>query len=342
MVTIKDLANMANVSPSTVANVLHGRKDRVSKETREKIEELIKQTNYTSNMAARILGNSYSRIIGVIISWARREEQNITQDPFFAEIIGALEQQIRENGYYMMLYTSAGVEESLRMAASWNIEGLIVLGCLTDDCVPFINGTDRPVVFIDAYFNGAGLRYGNVGFQDFRGAQIMTEYLIGQGHRRIAFLADGAPPMGADYERLQGYKCALNKHGVEYNDGNYIAISHRREERHALLRALLKGRLSVYTALFFSSDFYAVDTMNLLLDDGIDVPGQISVCGFDDNILAAQCRPKLTTVKQDVSKKARIATDLLMRLIREPNVELSEIQLEASITVRESVSHIPR
>jgi LacI family transcriptional regulator len=166
---------------------------------------------------------------------------------------------------------------------------------------------------------------------------MMTEYLIGQGHRKIAFLADGAPPMGADYERLEGYKAAMKKNGIDFDTSSYIAISHRREERHSLLRALLKGRLSVYTALFFSSDFYAVDTMNLLLDEGVDVPGQVSVCGFDDNILASQCRPKLTTIKQDVSKKARIATDLLMRLIREPNVELSEIKLEASLIVRESV-----
>ncbi|MDR1643090.1 MAG: LacI family transcriptional regulator [Clostridiales bacterium] len=340
MVTIKEIAAMAGVSPSTVANVLHGRTEKVSKATFEKVRMLLAETNYTSNMAARILGNYDSRIIGVIVTWARRDEQNIAQDPFFAEIIGKLEQNIRESGYYMMLYTSASVDEALKMAASWNIEGLIVLGCLADDCAAFVKGTNMPIVFIDAYFHDDGLTYGNVGFQDFRGAFMMTEYLVSQGHKRMAFLADGAPPMGADFERLKGFKASLQKNDLAFQAGDYIPISHRREERHALLRSLLKGRLMGFSALFFSSDFYAVDAMNLLQDEGVKVPGEMSVCGFDDNILAIQSRPKLTTVRQDVSKKASLATDLLIRQIKGKRVDSLEIQLEASLSIRESIGRV--
>jgi LacI family transcriptional regulator len=340
LVTIKEIAKMAGVSPSTVANVLHGRTQKVSKATFEKVRILLAEKNYTSNMAARILGSYDSRIIGVIVTWARRDEQNIAQDPFFAEIIGALEHCIRDGGYYMMLYTSASVDEALRMATSWNIEGLIVLGCLADDCAAFVNGTKMPIVFIDSYFHSDGLRYSNVGFQDFKGAFLMTEYLINQGHKRVAFLADGAPPMGADLERLKGFKSALKKHGVAFQEGDYIPISHRREERHALLRSLLKKRLTVYSALFFSSDFYAVDAMNLLEDEGVKIPDTMSICGFDDNILALLCRPKLTTVHQDASKKASLATDLLIRLIKGGRVDSRDIRLEASLGIRESVGRV--
>jgi LacI family transcriptional regulator len=240
----------------------------------------------------------------------------------------------------MMLYTSASVDEALRMATSWNIEGLIVLGCLADDCTSFVKGTKMPIVFIDSYFHDDGLRYSNIGFQDFRGAFLMTEYLINQGHKRIAFFADGAPPMGADSERLKGFKASLKKHEVTFQEGDYIPISHRREERHAHLRSLLKTRLAEYSALFFSSDFYAVDAMNLLEDEGIKIPGTTSICGFDDNILALLCRPKLTTVHQDASKKARLATDLLIRLIKGGRVDSREIQLEASLSMRESVGRV--
>jgi LacI family transcriptional regulator len=337
MVTIKDIAKIANVSPSTVANVLHGRTAKMSKATYEKVRILLAENNYTVNMGSRLLRSCASRIIGIVMMWARRDEQNITQDPFFAEMIGALEQSIRENGYYMMLYTAASVEESLKLAASWNIEGFIVLGCLEHDCGKFLKGADRPMVFVDAYFHGNDGHYANIGFQDYIGAFMMTEYLIAQGHKKIAFLADGAPPMGADFERLNGYRAALEKNALRPEERDYIPISHRREERHATLRLFLKKQLGVYSAMFFSSDFYAVDAMNLLSDEGVTVPDGLSVCGFDDNVFSVQCRPKLTTVHQDVSKKARLAVDLLLRLIKGERVDAREIQLEAALVIRASV-----
>ena len=135
MVTIKDMAEMAGVAPTTVSNVLHGRTKKMSKETLARVQKVIDECQYVTNMGARLLANYGSRIIGVIISYGRREEQNAIQDPFFSEVIGALEKEIRLNGYFMMLYTSGNVEESLKIASSWNIEGLVVLG--DADCGDF-------------------------------------------------------------------------------------------------------------------------------------------------------------------------------------------------------------
>jgi len=153
MITIKDIADKAGVSPTTVSNVLHGRTEKVSKDTLEYVQKIIEESNYVSNMGARLIANYGSRIIGVIMMYGSRNEKNALQDPFFSEIVGALEREIRNSQYYMMLYTSAGVEESLKLALAWNIEGLIVLGAQADDCRRLKENISIPIVFIDCYFN---------------------------------------------------------------------------------------------------------------------------------------------------------------------------------------------
>ena len=95
----------------------------------KKVQDVIDRSNYVSNMGARVLANYGSRIIGVIMNYDRRAENNALSDPFYGTIVGALEKEIREHGYYMMLYMAGSIEETVRLASSWNIEGLVALGC---------------------------------------------------------------------------------------------------------------------------------------------------------------------------------------------------------------------
>ena len=340
MITIKQIAEIAGVSPSTVSHVLNGRVNKMSRQTRERVEQTLRENNYISNMAGHLFGGS-SRIIGVILTYARRSEVNVAQAPFFSEIIGALEHEIRTSGYYMMLYTSGDVDEGLRIAASWNVEGLVVLGALAHDCTRYMESTDTPIVFIDSYFNNDGKAYVNIGLHDKNGAYMMTKHLITQGHQRIAFLADGSPPMGVDYERREGFFSALKDYGLPANEDQYLYISHRSAERHAFLSAFLEEKLRGFTALFFASDFYAVDSMNYFQDCGLRVPKHVSVCGFDDSILSVQCRPKLTTVHQTVSQKATYAVAQLLRILRKENIDPKIIRLKVSLKIRDSVGRIP-
>ena len=167
MITIKDMAEIAGVSPTTVANVLHGRTKKMSKETLKKVQDVIDQSHYVSNMGARVLANYGSRIIGVIMNYDRRAENNAMADPFYGTIVGALEKEIREHGYYMMLYMAGSVEETVRLASSWNIEGLVALGCRAEDVQKMKEQLKMPVVFIDSYFENQDCY--NVGLDDFGG-----------------------------------------------------------------------------------------------------------------------------------------------------------------------------
>ncbi|MDR1787193.1 MAG: LacI family transcriptional regulator [Treponema sp.] len=341
MVTIKQIARLAGVSSSTVVNVLHGRSGKAGVETSERVRQVLRETNYVPNMGARILKTRGSRLIGVVLTWSRRAEQNAVQDPFYGELIGALEQEIRAAGYFMLLYTALNAEECMKMAGSWNVEALILLGCQKDDCSRLMRSAALPIVFIDAYFNDDGLPYTCVGLEDRKGSFMLTEYLIARGHTRIAFLADKAPPEGTDHERLEGFRAAMRKHGLPAGGADFISISYKQEERRAFLRAFANGRARHYSALCFSSDFYAVDALVTFYDEGILVPRDISICGFDGNIFASQCRPRLTTVKQNVTEKAVIAAAQALRLIHKEQSGANIIRLGVALAEGESVRAMP-
>jgi LacI family transcriptional regulator len=249
----------------------------------------------------------------------------------------ALEQEIHSNGYFMMLYISVNIEESVRMAHSWNAEGIIVVGGTADESQRLMQSTQVPLVFIDGYFHNDGLPYINAGLCDYEGSFMMTEYLISQGHRRIAFLANMERPFGVDEERLRGYKAALHTHDIPFTPADYIPISDRLHERHAQLTSLLHSDFHRYTALFFVSDYLAADSISFLYDNGVRVPEDLSVCGFDDNLFASTMRPALTTVHQDVSLKAVHAVRQALRLIRKEPLEEHDIRLPVSLRIRDSV-----
>ena len=294
MVSIKKIAEVAGVSPSTVSNVLQGRFHKMKADTLERVRRVIRDHNYISNMSGRTLGRHGSRIIAVVMDYQRRDELNALQHPFFGEILGALEHEIRNAGYFMMLYISAGVEESLRMAASWDAEGIIATGCNEDNCRKFIEGAEKlgiPMVFIDAYYEG-GSGFFNVGLHDRQGGFMMADYLAGLGHKRIAFLADMSQPEGVDvdYERRAGCGAALAGQGCSFSREDFVHISYHPGERRDLLRCFIRDRLAGYSALFFASDYLAADSINILHDEGIRVPEDVSVAGFDDKKTRSFCR----------------------------------------------------
>jgi LacI family transcriptional regulator len=245
----------------------------------------------------------------------------------------------------MMLYISSNVEESLKMAASWNVEGLIATGCNLDSCCKFMERAQKlriPIVFIDGYYYGDEFRFVNTGLQDWAGGRLMTEYLIQQGHKKIAFLADAQELIGVDYERLRGCKKAMEDHGLMFAPEDYVCLSRNIEERREILRTFMNEKLHNYSALFFASDYLAAYGVNLFQDEGLRIPRDISVAGFDDNIFAITIRPRLTTVRQDISQKAYFAVQQALSLIGKIPLEPDQalIRLPVSLVVRDSVAAI--
>ncbi len=259
-------------------------------------------------------------------------------DPFVSVLIGGVEETIRNAGYFMMLYISSDTDEIMRHVSTWNVDGLILFGMLDDDGIRVSEKYKKPIVCVDTYSIEGLKHFTNVGLDDEQGAYEITNYLISQGHRRIAFISDNAK--GVDLARFTGYKQALKDAGIKFSDKDFLKIRPRSEEIEESLDQICK-RATDYTAIVCVSDLYAVTLMGALNDRGISVPDDISIVGFDDNMLAQLHRPALTTVHQDVKLKGVTAADTLLKQLagkKTPN----QIKLPAHLVIRNTFKNISK
>jgi LacI family transcriptional regulator len=339
LITIKEIAESLNVSTATVSNVIHGHLDKMSPEMAQRIRQRLEEYHYIPNMGARMLAKGDSEIIGVITNYPNREEKLALQDPFVSELIGSLENEIRTRRFFTMLYAAQNAQEINHIAQTWNTIGLIIMGLQADQCRALMAIAQRPVVFIDCYFD-EGERYNNVGLDDFGGGRMMAEYLIKNGHRRIAYVGDQPMLYGVDAHRLAGHQDALNRCGIPWTEDSYIQISKDRKLRREDLRKMLPRIGAKDTAWVFTSDYYAAEAVNFLMDNGYSVPGDISVTGFDDNMLAHILRPRLTTIHQNVGRKAERAVKMLLDILDKKADPPMEVTLPIRLVKGETVRNL--
>ncbi len=335
MVRIKDIALRAGVSPTTVSNVIHGNSKKVSPETVEKIQRLLKEMEYVPSMGARMLASNKSRVIGVLVGVAKEKVETMESNAFTNVLIRSLELEIYKKNYYMILHFSSSPEEGIVFASTWNVEGLITIGVYEKENIRLQRRCKVPVVSIDTYYEGE--QVANVGLDDNRGGFLMAEYLIQTGHRNIGFLSDN--DVGVDHVRWCGIETACREYPDGVDVAKHILIPHNKEARVSYYKEHLARLAGEYDALFFASDYYAMEAMIYLSDLGIQIPDEISVAGFDDNENAQMCRPPLTTVHQDVKKKAiRAVRKLFAFLGQEKEIPMME-QLPVRLVIRESVKN---
>lgn len=339
MATIKQIAEKAGVSPTTVSNVLHGKTAKVSPATLDKVRAILTEEKYAPNMGAIILAHSNSRIIGVIMFMQPRRNETVLEDPFTSTIIGALEQEIRDNGYFTMLHTTDDEDDVLRLAATWKLDGLILILVPGEICGAIMESIDTPVVFVDCYFTDSGKKYHNVGLDDRRGGYEVAGHLLSMGHTEITFLANGSCIPGGDIARFEGCRRAFAERGLILSIDRFVPLGKDIHDREKTYQKMISdsGRT---TALIFSSDYYAAEAVMYYQEIGVDVPGRISVTGFDDNIFARLIRPRLTSVHQDAFIKGQRAVEMLMRLIRGDDVPEPDVRLPVRLEIRDSVKKL--
>lgn len=336
MATIKEISRKAGVSATTVANVIHGRTSKVSPATLQKVQAIIESEKYAPNMGAMMLLGNTSRIIGVIMFTEPRHNETVLEDPFSSAILGAMERDIRAAGYYMMLYVSSDEEEVVRLSKAWKMDGLILVWVPGKICSIISSSVDVPLVYIDCFFNDDDHTYYNIGLEDRRGGYEVTKYLLSMGHTNILFLPCNPIFPGGDSERFYGCKEAFTEHGLVLPDEAKRPLPYDRAKREKIYLEIT-GKDAGYTALVFSSDYYASEALTFLQEQGINVPDDISITGFDDNIFSRLVTPRLTTVHQDSSRKGRLAIEMLMRLLRGEEIEQPRVTLPIYLQIRDSV-----
>lgn len=336
MIRIKDIADQVGVSATTVSNVLHGKAQKVSPETRRRIEAAIKDMGYIPSMGALMLARERSNMIGVILfNKGTKNEPSLT-DPYYGSLVGYINRYIKERGRYMLMLTVSDAEEIIHQTKAWNLDGLISCN-LQPDVIDYLYALcQKPLVSLDAYLEDREA-YINIATDDFDGGYQVGRHLAEMGHRDILMVSDN--DQGVDHHRWLGLKKALRDAGISVSDERHLIVSNLYEERLVQFRKN-KRLFQKQTALFFSSDYYALEAFSILRDMGFRIPEDLSLVGFDDLFCTVFVTPRLTTVRQNIEQKAKMTVDALFSLLNQE--ERQKWILPVELVKRESVEQIRR
>lgn len=311
MITIKELSLKLGVSTTTISNVINGKSNQVSKEMVKKVQEALEKYNYVPNLTAVNLASKKSKLIGIgIISY--KEDDNYLKDAFVGELLGSIGYELKKYGYYMQTYTTPNPMELLNTVSSWNVDGLILFGANYEIGMTVAKRFRKPKVYIDSYVDIEKVGGVQVKLDDEEGGYLMGKYLLEKGHKRIAFLADNL--IGGNLERFNGLKRAVFEHNMEMDLESYVKLeATERKMEKGLKKAFDKKE--DYSVFFCASDFHALSLLNYLRDREVRVPEEVSIAGFDGNIYSKMSRPKITTVRQEPSRKGEVAVEHIMKQI---------------------------
>lgn len=338
MVTIEDIAAEAGVSCTTVSNVIHGRTNKVSANTVDRINEIIKARGYVPNLSARALKIRSSKVVALINHLDSEDQGLFLTDPFFNSLINAAEQALRERGYFLMIRALSDSGELMEFLRNWDVEGVFLPGLFENE--PFhktLKELKLPVVLTDSYIRDLGTMT-NIGLQDREGARMATEYLIRRGHRCIVFAGPKRKPGGVVEQRLLGYRDALAENGIPFDEG-LCYESRFTTDKMMELGARIAKRQDV-TAVFATADLLAAGIMSGLQQSGRMVPRDISIVGFDDINWGRMTMPMLTTIHQDADEKGRLAAQYMLTLLDGKVPEQRNVILPAKLVERDSVRSI--
>ena len=334
-ISIKEIAKMANVSVATVSRVINNN-GRFSKETKEKVEALIKEYGYTTNIAAKSLRTSKSKTIGLIVP-------NI-DNAWFSQLALAIEKQFFDNNYSVFICNTSQDEKKevayFKSLDSKMVDGIICISGIEEIPSHFLS-RDIPIVCIDRKPKDHSEAY-YVESNHYSGGYQATEELINQGCKNIAILSRNKS-LSVNRQRLKGYLDALKDHHLEAKEELQIFVDANQANYEGARQAidkLIKSEVP-FDEIFATNDWRAYGALVALQENGIKVPDQVKLIGFDDIFIASTSHPTLSTIRQDTPALAKTACDLLLNLMnKEDNTE--ELQkryvLPVEIIRRESTA----
>lgn len=331
---LKTIAKMAGVSTVTVSNVMNGKYNKASKETIERIQRIIEETDYHPSATARSLIMKQSHIIGVVVPNLGADE-SFSVSPYNTQILGYLERYIRSRGYYMMLRCVVQSFEVLPDFATWNIDGAFLLGVAAEDALRLQEKLDIPAVFIDTYALNAPLA--TVSVEDRRGGYLTAKHLLDRGHRQIAFVSPSTAFPGVMQERYWGFCDAFRERGLEFEPKHCFEINNTLYERGVDAGKRIAASKVRYTAVAAMADVLALGVMEGLRLGGRRVPEDVSVIGFDDLPECRYSHPRLTSISQRLEEKAQCAGEYLFSMLRDGTAVTGDRKVNVELVERESV-----
>jgi len=332
---IKDIAKLSQVSVSTVSRVINNHPD-VKYETRERILEVIKQTNYIPNNSARILKKNNDKSIGILVKGV--------YNPFFSEMVKIMSDKIKQANYTMILqYYDQKSKEDVNALITFikekKLQGVICLGGdftdISDD-----NFKDVSVVLtsVTNISKTAFNKFSSIGIEDEKSAYKATEYLIKNGHRTILLIIGSYEDIGAGKLRVDGYRQALNNYGLCYDEELVAIGDYSFDKAYNATIDILKNRKDI-TAIFAISDIMAIGAAKAVINSGYRIGDDISIMGFDGMEMGKYYNPSITTIYQPKTKMANMSVELLLSLMNKKGKN-KHITLDTKLVEGESCKPI--
>lgn len=330
MSNIRDVARLAGVSVATVSRALSN-PEKVSPESLDKVHKAIAEVGYRPNMLARNFRSARAYAVVVLVP--------DIANPFYSLFIRALEDRAHQKGYAVLLGDTRGTTEReleyIRRVETRLADGIVQLRPSSEKSQ---NNIPADVPCVNAcgceYTTGPAIRIDNRG-----AAKSMVNYLISLGHKRIGVIS-GLKDNPHAIDRLEGYKEALAEAGIPFEkdliaEGDFTMWSGLNA---AFQFCNMKNRP---TAIFSMNDEMAIGAMQTLKSQGIRIPEDISVTGFDDIAYAKYSDPSLTTISQPAEEMGKMAMDMLLKVIEGEPLSQRECVLPTEFIIRKSTGPVP-
>lgn len=332
MATIKDVAKIAGVSVATVSRVIN-KSPKVSQSSVDSVTHAMNKLGYRPNAAARALVNKSTNTIGVLVA--------DVSDPFFGTLVKSVDNVAREHGKHLLIgngYHNANDErQALELLMNSRCEAIVVHSKGLSDKELIDYAKDVPgMVIINRYILEIAKRC--ISLDNQKGAYLATEYLIRNGHKKIACIAS-CHGIEDTNDRLHGYFKALENHGIEVSK-NYIEYAEPDSNGGEMAMTNLLTKSLEITAVVAYNDYMAAGALAILDQNGINVPNRISVIGFDDGLIARLLNPSLTTIRYPIDIMAKKAAYLALALSRNQHIDEQTSIFSPTLVRRNSVAHI--
>ncbi len=332
--TAAEVAELAGVSRTTVSFVFNNVPGmRISEETRQRVLEATRRLGYHPDATARRMATGQIRVIGFVL---RQSPTQIFADHFLPQVITGLSQAASAQGYHTLIEpippedTTGGY---VKLIHERHVDGIALSGPRSDDEELLKIRTEGAPVVLLGQLPSSGIPFVDV--DNVGGARLATQHLVDLGHRRIAMITNAPVAYTASADRLTGYRETLQAAGIAYDEflvhfGNFTP-----ESGFQAMNELLSVS-SLPTAVFVASDTVALGALQAIRQQGLHVPDDLAMVGFDDIPLSAFIDPPLTTVRLPAFGLGWGAADLLIRLINKEDVPESEVLLETELVMRAS------
>lgn len=328
-VTLKDIAKRAGVTSATVSMVINN-KPNISQATRKKVLSIAKELNYYPNVIARGLATKRSNAIGVIVP-------NLASS-FVVRVLQGIKSTNRDLNYTVLLFDTIGQKESeaqlfQRLARERRIDGVILISAtVTDEELNVFAEESVPGIVVARKFDKIDCVYVN----NEQGAKDATDYLVGKGHSVIACVVSAKLGLPME-ERLSGYRKSLAEKGIQFRQDLVFSVEDDTMNEGAAIFGKIKVIKPAVTAVFVpAGDMVAIGILKEAKKNGMRVPEDLAIVGYDDLPAAEVIEPSLTTVRQPKLEMGDYAINMIVDKIEGREAGLKQKELPTKLIVRES------